>query len=80
MKRKPWFRSVGAAMGLASAMALVACAGSGREQGGNNYTFTHDIGDTGPGGDVSWGQGFLFGLRDGEYKNVEARVRAIRAF
>jgi hypothetical protein len=31
-------------------------------------------------GDVAWGQGFLFGLRDGEYKSVEARVRAVRAF
>jgi hypothetical protein len=31
-------------------------------------------------GDVAWGQGFLFGLRDGEYKSVEARVRSVRAF
>jgi hypothetical protein len=30
--------------------------------------------------DIAWGQGFLFGLRDGEYKIVEARVRAVRAF
>jgi hypothetical protein len=31
-------------------------------------------------GDVAWGQGFLFGLRDGEYKSVAAKVRAVRAF
>jgi hypothetical protein len=197
MKGKPWFRAAGVAMVLAAAMMLVACAASGRGQGGNNYAFTHDIGDTGPGGgvvfyrsaaafgdgwhyleaapenivgtkawgsiehtgtpiagaggtaigtgktntdailaadvnapaakacadyntadrddwflpskdelkavyrqkskitgittnyywsssevrgDVAWGQGFLFGLRDGEYKNIEARVRAVRAF
>ncbi|MDR0375538.1 MAG: DUF1566 domain-containing protein [Treponema sp.] len=197
MKGKRWFGVAGTLMVLAAAMALVVCAGGGRGQGGDNYAFTHDIGDTGPGGgivfyraaaafgdgwrylevapenisgtkawasiehtstsivgasgaaigtgkantdailvadvnapaakacadynsagkddwflpskdelkemyrqksritgittnyywsssevrgDVAWGQGFLFGLRDGEYKSVEAKVRPVRAF
>ena len=197
MKGKVRFGAAGVSMVLAAAMTLALCAGGGRAQGGDDYAFTHDIGDTGPGGgvvfyrsaaafgdnwhyleaapenisgakawgssghtgtsiagargtaigtgkantgailaadvdapaakacadyntagkddwflpskdelkelykqkskitgitsnyywsssevrgDVAWGQGFLFGLRDGEFKNVEAKVRAIRAF
>jgi hypothetical protein len=41
-------------MVLAAAMTLAVCAGSERCQGDDNYAFTHDIGDTSPGGGVAF--------------------------
>ncbi|MDR1587253.1 MAG: hypothetical protein LBS57_07350, partial [Treponema sp.] len=52
MKGKLWFGAAGALIILAAAMTLVVCAGGRRWQGGDDYAFTHDIGDTGPGGGV----------------------------